>query len=96
LAGGVRIIELDASICRSRFQQSDSLGMSAAVPRLGDRFSLQRERRHLNDALTGDPQRLTARGKEADPGRLLQDDVGEHGDGVEEVFTVVEDEQRFA
>ena len=87
---------MDAGICGPNLEEGDRLGRCGTVPGSGARFLLQRERRHLDDTLPGNSQRLTAGGQQANSGSFFQDDVRKHGNRVEEMLTVIEDEQRFA
>ena len=53
------------------------------------------ERLHVMDVLAGDRERLTARREDRDVGRGLQDPLRQRRDRLDEMLTVVEDEQEF-
>ena len=66
-----------------------SSGLRRGIALLG-----QRQRRHVDHDLAGDPERLAAGGEDPDVGARAQQRAGQHGRRLVHVLAVVEDQQR--
>ena len=75
-------------------EQGDGLGLGDAVRRQLLLVVRYRERTHLDDRFPCDPEGLPARGEDPHRRRLTENRIGEHRTGVEQVLTVVENEQQ--
>ncbi len=70
--------------------------MSGALRGLAVASIGQGERRHLDDAFSRDTQGLAAGGQETNVWGILQEDIGQHSDGVEKVLAIVDEQNCLA
>jgi len=94
---GVRLVEREPGRGGSRPGDEEPdrarLGEQHRVADLGIR---QGQWRYGADLLAGDAQRLLTAGQQADARRVSQDPVGQLGDGFDDVFAVVQEQQELA
>jgi hypothetical protein len=95
LRGGGRVrrrqLECCAGFSGAPDEQRDGLGL---CERRGSVVVRHGQRTNVDDGLARDAERLPARRKDPEPGRLAQHRVCQHGRGVEKVLAVVKDEKQ--